>query len=213
MTSEGRRQRPARLDSPEWWEHARLLASKVVAGDEEAAGELSGHVRPWVLRLAGRQFPFRGDAEDVTQNVCIVVLRNVGNLRDASRLRSWLAAVTLNEVRGFYRRQTQEAERLRRAAGSRPVDGVAAERTSLIGGLRVDLLDGLDHLPRHQAFALGLRQFGIGYDEIASELSQPNRLAELFDDRRGPVPVGSVKRWVSEARNELASAMAFDEGD
>jgi DNA-directed RNA polymerase specialized sigma24 family protein len=155
--------------------------------------------------------PYRGDADDVTQNVCLVVLRTVGQLRDPTRIRSWLAAVTLNEVRSFYRRQSREAERIRRAAGARPVDGAAAERTSVIGGLRVDLLDGLESLPRHHAFALGLRQLGVGYEEITAELSRPDRLRTLFDDRTQPVPIGSVKRWVSEARVRLTASLAATE--
>lgn len=190
-----------------WWERARRLSEAAIRGDAHAAADLSVHVRPWVLRLAARQFPYRGDAEDVTQEVCVVVMRSAGGLRDAERLRSWLAAVTLNEVRAFYRSRKHEAERLRRAAGATPPTEAAPSRTSVLAGLRVDLLEGLERLPRHHAAALGLRQLGLSYEEIAAELSVPQRRADLFPGRAEPIPVGSVKRWVAQARASLAKAI------
>ncbi|MFV0524763.1 MAG: RNA polymerase sigma factor [Acidimicrobiales bacterium] len=199
---------PRRVDSPEWWAVAQDLAARAVAGNQAAAGDLAAHVRPWILRLAGSQFPYRGDGEDVAQNVSISIIRRIGGLRDVTRLRSWLAALTFNEVRSFYRRRQAESDRLHRAHGGRLPSEEAIERTSVLGGLRVDLLDGLDRLSRPEAFALGLRQLGIGYREIAAEMSTPERLQELFDSSRGPVPEGTVKRWVKNARDQLRDDMA-----
>jgi RNA polymerase sigma factor (sigma-70 family) len=198
--------RPPLIDTDEWWRRARELAAGAASGDRGAASDLASFVRPWVFRLAARQFPYEGDADDVAQNVSIAVLRSIGNLRDPSRVRSWLAAVTLNEVRGFYRRQRREAVKLEEVSGYRAPDLAAADRTSVLGGYRVDLLDGLSRLPRHEAFALGLRQLGLPYEEIAAEMSLPDRLSTLFDDGRGPVPVGSAKRWVSNARSQLRAS-------
>ncbi|MFV0259810.1 MAG: RNA polymerase sigma factor [Acidimicrobiales bacterium] len=181
-----------RVDSPAWWAGATDLAGRAVAGDRQAAGDLAAHVRPWILRLAGTQFPYRGDAEDVAQNVSVAIIRRVDGLRDITRLRSWLATLTFNEVRTFYRRQQAESARLYRANGGRLPSEEAPERTSVLGGLRVDLLDGLERLPRAAAFALGLRQLGVGYAEIAAEMSTPERLEELFGSERGPVPEGTV---------------------
>lgn len=203
----------AAIDSPGWWERAIELAERATGGDTRAASDLTAHVRPWVFRLAARQFPYLGDADDVTQDVCIAVFRTIDRLRHPDRLRAWLASVTLNEVRRFYRHRTREAERLRRAATASPRTGAAPERTSVLGGFRVDYLDTIEQLPKHKAFALGLRQLGLSYEEIAAEISRPERLIELFDDRTEPIPVGTVKRWVSEARSMMKGRLEPDPDD
>ena len=197
----------APIDTPEWWARAIALAEKATTGDTRAASDLTAHVRPWVFRLAARQFPYRGDADDVTQDVCIAVFRTIDRLRHPDRLRSWLASVTLNEVRRFYRHRTRDAERIQRAAAASPPTAAAPERTSVLGGFRVDFLDTIEQLPSHKAFALGLRQLGLSYDEIAGEMSLPERMDQLLPDRSDPVPVGTAKRWVSEARTVMEEGM------
>ena len=187
-----------------WLPEAQALVARAAAGDAEAAGRVASLARTWILRLAAQYLPHRDDAEDVAQDVVITVMRSVGGVRDPERLRSWLASVTLNQVRASYRRWTREADLLRRAGAVQPVDDVAPGRVSSLAGYRVDLLDGMERLPPHKAFALGLRQLGLDYPDVAAEMSQPERLAELFPQpRTEPVPEGSVRRWVKEARDEL----------
>lgn len=186
-----------------WLPEAQALVVAASAGDAEAAGRVATLARTWILRLAAQYLPHRDDAEDVAQDVAITVMRSVGGVRDPERLRSWLASVTLNQVRASYRRWTREADLLRRASASQSADDVAPGRVSSLAGYRVDLLDGMERLPAHKAFALGLRQLGLEYPVVAAEMSQPDRLAELFPGRLDPVPEGSVRRWVKEARDEL----------
>lgn len=181
-----------RVDSDEWWAVGLDLADRASAGNAAAVSELAGHVRPWVDRLASAQFPYNGDAEDVAQNVCIIVMKKSVDIRKPERLRSWLAAITLNEVRRFYRVQGQESARLHRANNGRIPDDIAPERTSVLGGMRVDLLDAVEDLTSDQAMAFGMRQFGVPYDEIAVQMD---------------APVGSVKRWVNEARTHVRTKM------
>lgn len=181
-----------RVDSDEWWAAGLDLARAASRGQTDAASDLAGHVRPWVHRLAAAQFPYNGDAEDVAQNVSITVMKRSGDIRKPERLRSWLAAVTLNEVRRFYRVQSQESARLMRANDGRVPADVAPDRTSVLGGMRVDLLDAVEELTPDQATAFGIRQFGVPYDEIAAQMD---------------APVGSVKRWVNEARGHVRAKM------
>ena len=186
-----------------WLPEAQALVPLAAAGDAEAAGRVASLARTWVLRMAAQYFPHRDDAEDVAQDVSITVIRSVGGVRDPERLRSWLASVTHNQVRASYRRWTREADLLRRAGAEQAIDDTAPGRVSSLAGYRVDLLDGMERLPPHKAFALGLRQLGLDYPDIATEMSQPVRLAELLPRRTQPVPEGSVRRWVKEARDEL----------
>jgi len=182
-----------RVDSTEWWQVAKDLAADASGGETDASAELAGHVRPWVFRLAAAQFPYNGDAEDVAQNVSLTVMNKADGIRQPDRVRSWLAAITLNEARRFYRVQAQEADRLARAHDGRIPADLAPERTSVLGGMRVDLLDAVEGLTADRATAFGLRQFGVPYDEIASQMS---------------APVGSVKRWVNEARTHVRQKMS-----
>lgn len=195
------------LDSVAFWQRAVDLAV-AAACDRAAAEKLCGHLRPWVLRLVAAQFPYRGDAEDVTQETILAVFNGVGKLDDPERVRSWVAAIALNQTRNFYRRQSREAIRLGKLHNGRRPTEEAPERTSIIGGMKVDLFESLDRLEPQKAFALALRQFGLPYEAIAGEMSSPEHLATHFPDRQTPIPVGTVKRWVSEARTEMRRHMS-----
>ena len=45
------------------------------------------------------------EAEDLTQDIFLKAFRNIGNLREANRFKSWLYRIAVNRVRDFHRRQ------------------------------------------------------------------------------------------------------------
>ena len=45
------------------------------------------------------------EAEDLTQDIFLKAFRNIGNLRETNRFKSWLYRIAVNRVRDFHRRQ------------------------------------------------------------------------------------------------------------
>ncbi len=45
------------------------------------------------------------DAEDLFQEICLKVLKNLGSLREPARFRSWLFSIAMNTVRSFFRKK------------------------------------------------------------------------------------------------------------
>ncbi|HEV2640791.1 MAG TPA: sigma-70 family RNA polymerase sigma factor [Actinocrinis sp.] len=63
--------------------------------------ELLTRFLPLVYNIVGRALGQRGDVDDVVQDTMLRVVRGLGGLRDPDRFRSWLVAVTMNQVREY----------------------------------------------------------------------------------------------------------------
>jgi RNA polymerase sigma factor (sigma-70 family) len=81
-----------------WSVEARLVAA-ARSGRQEAVDELVGHSLPLVYNIVGRALSGRADVDDVVQETMLRVLRGLPDLRDDSAYRSWLAAITMNQIR------------------------------------------------------------------------------------------------------------------
>ncbi|MEU9047611.1 MULTISPECIES: sigma-70 family RNA polymerase sigma factor [unclassified Kitasatospora] len=68
-------------------------------GSQEALDELVGQYLPLVYNIVGRALPRSSDVDDVVQETMLRVVRGLSGLRDEHAFRSWLAAVTMNQVR------------------------------------------------------------------------------------------------------------------
>jgi RNA polymerase sigma factor (sigma-70 family) len=140
-----------------------------------------------VLRLCGRFLPSREDAEEACQDTLLALTRGIGQFDGRSSFRTWLYRIATNRARSTYRvlRRRWETE----AAGVPLPDQPDPQRTSVIAGTRLDLLDALERLSPELAEAVALRDIlGLSYREIA----------ELLD-----VPDGTVKSRIHEARRRL----------
>lgn len=77
----------------------------------------------------------RGDAEDVVQEVFILVLRRIPDLREAASFGGWLAAIARNQARDFHRRAQDTAELPADLAGGPAADGDAEWILEIVRGL------------------------------------------------------------------------------
>jgi RNA polymerase sigma-70 factor (ECF subfamily) len=69
---------------------------------------------PRIYNLARRMLGSDSDAEDVTQDVLVQVIRNLGNFRGQSALATWLHRITVNAALAHRsRRAVREGHRLR----------------------------------------------------------------------------------------------------
>jgi len=81
---------------------ARRLA-RCEAGSFEELVELHGEA---VARTARGLLGWRGDIDDVVQDVFVVALEKSPRFRGHCSLRTWLTVITLNRCRTYHRRQT-----------------------------------------------------------------------------------------------------------
>lgn len=75
------------------------LVAAARAGDQRALDALVSEYLPLVYNIVGRALAQRVDVDDVVQDTMLRVVRGLGGLRDPERFRSWLVAVTVNQVR------------------------------------------------------------------------------------------------------------------
>ncbi|MFD7168744.1 sigma-70 family RNA polymerase sigma factor [Streptomyces violascens] len=80
-------------------------AAVVVAardGDQRARDELVAGYLPLVYNIVGRALNGHADVDDVVQESLLRMLDGLGSLRDPEAFRSWLVAVTMNEIRRYW---------------------------------------------------------------------------------------------------------------
>ncbi|MDJ1134889.1 sigma-70 family RNA polymerase sigma factor [Streptomyces iconiensis] len=79
------------------------------AGDQRARDRLTAAYLPLVYNIVGRALNGHADTDDVVQETMLRVLDGLGGLRSPESFRSWLVAITMNQVRGYWRRYGAEA--------------------------------------------------------------------------------------------------------
>ncbi|MFI6470747.1 sigma-70 family RNA polymerase sigma factor [Streptomyces sp. NPDC050516] len=72
------------------------------AGDQRARDELVAGYLPLVYNIVGRALNGHADVDDVVQESLLRMLDGLGALRDPEAFRSWLVAVTMNEIRRYW---------------------------------------------------------------------------------------------------------------
>ncbi|MFG2719790.1 sigma-70 family RNA polymerase sigma factor [Streptomyces sp. NPDC048416] len=81
-------------------EAAVVVAAR--AGDQRARDELVAGCLPLVYNIVGRALNGHADVDDVVQESLLRMLDGLGSLRDPDAFRSWLVAVTMNEIRRYW---------------------------------------------------------------------------------------------------------------
>lgn len=80
------------------------LIDAAIGGDRRALSELIERYTPFVFNLALKMFGGRSDAEDVTQQVMIVVITSLRSFRRESAFSTWLYRVAVNQCLATHRR-------------------------------------------------------------------------------------------------------------
>ena len=152
----------------------RQLVEQAAARDEAAFTRIVAAYHPDLLRVA---FVVSGGdqtlAEDAVQQAWQIAWRQLRDVRDASRLRSWLVAVAANEARGLLRRRQRHAhDRSIDAAGE--VSGAEPRAWTVATDPAVlDLGIALEQLSPADRRLLALRYVvGLNSTEIAHALGR-----------------------------------------
>ncbi|GAB2845822.1 hypothetical protein GCM10027200_52480 [Lentzea nigeriaca] len=72
------------------------------SGDRRAMDALLAEYLPLVYSIVRRTLSSTADVDDVVQDTMVRVVRGIGGLREPDRFRSWLVAVTVNQIRDFH---------------------------------------------------------------------------------------------------------------
>lgn len=81
-------------DSP-----APAVVAAARAGDPRAMDHVLAFALPLVYNIVGRALRRHGDVDDVVQETMLRVVRGLPELKDDTAFRSWLAAITIRQVR------------------------------------------------------------------------------------------------------------------
>ncbi|MFD3655716.1 sigma-70 family RNA polymerase sigma factor [Streptomyces sp. NPDC058620] len=88
--------------------HETALIRAAQAGDEQAQDQLVTAYLPLMYNIVGRALNGHADVDDVVQESVLRMLRALPSLRTPDSFRSWLVAITMNEIRGHWRERRPE---------------------------------------------------------------------------------------------------------
>ena len=71
-------------------------------GDRKALDRLVAGYLPLLYNIVGRAMSGHADVDDVVQETLLRMIRGLPGLRDPAAFRSWLVAIAIRQVRGFY---------------------------------------------------------------------------------------------------------------
>jgi len=163
---------------------AEELALQAAKGDARALNDLLSLIERDVFQRCLRVLPNRMDAEEATQDAMLTVARRIGSFEGRSKFSTWLYRVSSNAAVDTYRKLKRRSE-----DDQEMPELTDLNRTSVIAGTRIDLLDALEQVDARFAEPVVLRDVqGLDYAEIA----------ELLD-----LPVGTVKSRIHEGRKTL----------
>ena len=166
----------------------RTLVGQAQGGDSGAVQALYELYAPRIYNFLLGMLGSRDEAEDVTQQTFLIVIRQLGTLREASLLESWIYRIARNEVYQKFRRQKVMKEESDPPKGD-DGPGLAVEerlhanpeRLLLSQELRGALRSALSGLPvrLREVFVLGVIQ-GMSYKDV-SEISGRSILSVKTD--------------------------------
>lgn len=185
----------------------RSLVEEARAGDEAALRSLVETVYPLVRRWALIHLGEPADADDLTQDVLVRMIRSLGGFRGTSGFKTWLYALTKNAATDRRRRRdrrTRLAEAMSATPERLPAPSEDASRMVERKELRL-ILDGFfGELPTRQREAFELVELeGLTANEAAELLGVEavSVRAHLFKARR------RLRSLILESRPELTEEM------
>lgn len=156
-----------------------VLLSRIQAGDEHAAHQLSEAHGPAIRRLALRHLGNPEDAEEVVQDVLWTVIRKSGSFRGEAKLSTWIHRVAFNATMTRLRRSLRRRDvddDLAQDASTRtrhvPDDSPSADAHLYRAQLRQRLVRALRGLPPPYRAAVVLRDVqGLSTTEAGAVLA------------------------------------------
>lgn len=157
----------------------RVLIERLSAGDETALADLYDRYARFVYGLALRVLVDRHVAEDVTQEVFVLLWENPGRIEPGrGTLRGYLATLTHRRAVDAVRREEARRRREARVASSE-TDAPDIAEAVLRSEAAIRVREAVEMLPDAQRRALELAYFdGYTYRQVADMLGIPEGTAK-----------------------------------
>lgn len=181
-----------------------FLIASAQAGSHEALGELINRHYQRMYRVALRIVRNPSDAEDVVQDVSVIVMRKLGAFRGQSALSTWLTTITINAAVTSLRKKKRHVMSLEQVQDEQPAclqaamaegnhtaspeEVYAGEETREMIASSLNALPGLYRKP----LELRLHQ-DLNIEEIADQLN---------------IPAGTVKVQLFRGRKAIKQHIA-----
>ncbi len=159
------------------------LAAACLSGNADAWDALVERYESFVYSLLLRQGVSRADADDLFQDVFLLLYRHLGDVRDTEKLAGWLASTTKREIWRFQRRRAaspgQMPEEEWQMERAQPVSQEEADRPDE-QALKLEdqrmvrvAMDRLQDRCRELLSLLYVRDPPLAYNEAADALNMP----------------------------------------
>lgn len=170
------------------------------AGDKAAFATIVEAHYDMIYRVAYKWCENREDAQDIAQDVCIKLARNIGQFNFKSAFSSWLYRITLNTLRDFKRKERHgdNIEDLKIASSEAPQDEKAYQRQLLAAvndlpikeraAILLTAAEGLSH--KQAAEALGVKESTVSWYIHEGRKKLQSLLEEKDSNNTKPQPKG-----------------------
>lgn len=169
------------------------LVKKACNGDRDAFDILLERHYDTMYRMAFKFCGVQSDAQDITQNACIKLVRSLPQYKGKSAFTSWLYPLVVNTARDFYRAQSRHNH------SDAGLDTAPAQNANAYDHLYAQqVMEHIEKLPHKEKEALVLVIFeGLSHGDAAKKL----KCAE------------STISWrIHEARKKLESGLGQSHG-
>jgi RNA polymerase sigma-70 factor, ECF subfamily len=167
----------------------RKLVNRCLQGDQSAMAELVAQYERRVFALCYRMLGHRQDAEDVTQQTLIRVLKNLGSWDQRRQFEPWLFAIAGNRCRTAL---STRAKKGKVQSISEPVPDQTPD-PSPANQLSEEIELAIQNLrPEYQEAFRFFHYDELAYEEIADRMQRP---------------VGTIKTWIHRTRLELVQQL------
>jgi RNA polymerase sigma factor (sigma-70 family) len=152
------------------------LVSRVSDGDQEAWNEIIERYSPLVWSICLRFELSRQDIDDVGQSVWLLLVENIGSLREAAALPGWLATTTRRECLRVVRAARRHDHGRLPPEEQMPLDpDTTIEQELILAERNAALRAAFDELPQrcHQLLSMLISDPPPAYAQISAELGIP----------------------------------------
>jgi RNA polymerase sigma-70 factor, ECF subfamily len=180
------------------WDDAVDLIERAKVGDRAAFGELVTRFQPAVHAVAMARLRNAAEAQELTQEVFIHVMRKLGQLRDANCFAGWLRQITARMA-------------INRLTRRDPAFGVGQDALQNTASETQCPLDDLVRAEQRDELHRGLARLKeVDRDTLVSFYLRGRSLKQM--SREFETPVGTIKRRLHVARNRLREQMELGRG-
>jgi len=182
-----------------------MLVDEALTGNVPAFEKLVSMYGKRIYNYCYRMTGNKEDAEDIAQDVFVKSYRSLGGFRRNSQFSTWLYRIAYNACIDFHRKKKfvtvhalEHDEDNRQLVTEIASDGLSLEEEVLMNERKNAVHQAIAKLrPEYRTVVLLRDIDGLSYDEISGVLN---------------IPLGTVKSYISRAREELRISLHYEFG-